>query len=86
MRIESEELIRGYYDNIHGSKQLALLFRRYLDTSRQQSSDKVDLIKITNLDRKIKLNQMENTWDFTRESAMFIRLCETFFYILISQT
>lgn len=84
MRIESEELIRGYYDNIQGSKQLAHLFRRYLDPSRQNSAEKIDLVKVTNLDKKIKLNQMENTWDFTRGPSMFLRLCETFFYILIS--
>lgn len=41
---------------------------------------------MTGIEKKIKLNQMPITWNFTRPWALTIRLIETIFYIWISQT
>ena len=45
-----------------------------------------DILTMTAFDRRIKLTQMRNTWEFTRPFSMFIRYIETFFHILISQS
>lgn len=83
MTVEAQEMIESYYDNLNGSRELAGLFRRYLDPSKRKI-ESVNLIEITNLDKKIKLKHMHNTWDFTRPFPLFIRMCETFFCIFIS--
>ena len=41
---------------------------------------------MTGFDKKIKLKDMQKTWDFTRPGPMFVHYLETFFYIIISQT
>lgn len=44
------------------------------------------LLSLTRFDRKIKLNQMKMTWEFTRTFPLLLHFVETFFYILISQS
>jgi hypothetical protein len=38
------------------------------------------------MDKKVKLKDMPKTWEFTRSSAMALRLTETFVYICVSNT
>ena len=75
---EAEELIKNEFDNKSGANKLYLLMMR----SRSQGS----ILSLTNFDKKIKLKQMERTWDFTRKFSMIFKLIETFFYIIISNT
>lgn len=49
MTTEAEELIRQYYDNLEGSKELAMLLRANRDKSQS-------LLNLTRFDKKIKLN------------------------------
>lgn len=41
---------------------------------------------MTGFDRKIKLNQLKMSWDFTRPLPLMLHFVETFFYIIISQS
>ncbi len=38
------------------------------------------------MDKKIKLIDMDNTWEFTRTKSMIYKIIETFCYIAISNT
>ena len=80
MKIEAVEVIKQYYDNIEGGEELTLL----LNKTKGDSS--LNLLQITNFDKKIKLNMMRMTYEFTKPGPMIIRLIETMFYIIISQT
>lgn len=80
MKIEAVEVIKQYYDNIEGGEELTLL----LNKTKGDSS--LNLLQITNFDKKIKLNMMRMTYEFTKPGPMIIRLIETVFYIIISQT
>jgi hypothetical protein len=80
MLVESEEIIRHHFDHLEGSHNLAILMKQ----NKRKSSD--NLLQMTNIDKKIKLKQMQKTWAFTRPVPMIMRYIETFFYILISQT
>ena len=51
-----------------------------------QSVGTLSLLDITSIENKIKLKQMQRTWDFTRTFPLFMRNVEAFFYIMISQT
>jgi len=44
------------------------------------------MLDVTNFDKKIKLQQMKRTWEFTRPGSMVHKLFETLFYIVISNT
>jgi len=78
MTIEAEEIIRSFYDHTQGKRELQVLL--------QKSRGKDNILTMTGFDKKIKLKDMKKTWEFTRTWPMMIRLTETFFYILISQT
>lgn len=80
MKIEAVEAIKQHYDNIEGGEELTLL----LNKTRGDSS--LNLLQITNFDKKIKLNMLRMTYEFTKPVPMVIRLIETVFYIIISQT
>mmetsp|Transcript_21579 Transcript_21579/g.33227 ORF Transcript_21579/g.33227 Transcript_21579/m.33227 type:complete len:988 (-) Transcript_21579:2058-5021(-) len=80
MQVEAKELIKQHYDHLEGSQELAVLIQRSKGKSSQS------LLQLTNFEKKIKLNQMKKTWEFTRPFPMLIRYAETIFYILISQT
>jgi hypothetical protein len=43
-------------------------------------------LQTTPIHKKIKLNQMKLTWEFTRPWSMVYHYIETFFYIIISQS
>jgi len=60
MFVEAEEIIRHHYDNLEGGHRLAILMK----SSKKGSSE--NLLQMTNIDKKIKLRQMEKTWAFTR--------------------
>ena len=45
-----------------------------------------DILAFTGVEKKIKLSQMKNTWEFTRRWSMSVRYLELFFHILISQS
>lgn len=80
MQQEAEYLIRGHFDNINGNRELSQLF------NRKKGKQVADLIELTQIDKKIKLNQMRVTWNFTRTWPLIQRLIETVFHIIISQT
>lgn len=80
MRIEAEERIRQHYDHVKGGEELTRLLARTRGDSSQS------LLQITNFDKKTKLRQLRMTHAFTRPFPMFVRLIETSFYMLISQT
>jgi hypothetical protein len=80
MLIEAEEIIRHKYDHLEGRQDLTLLLQR------SKGKTGLSLLQMTNFDKKIKLQDMKKTWEFTRPMAMIIRFLETFFYIIISQT
>ena len=75
---EAEYLIKRDYDNRAGAQRLYGQLER--------AGAKKNLLAMTEYDRKIKLNQMERTWEFTRPLSMVFKLIETFFYMLISNT
>ena len=79
MTIEAQELIQNHYDNLEGSKKLASLIKKNRDRSQS-------ILSLTKFDKKIKLNQLKLSWDFTRPLPLTLHLIETFFYILISQS
>ena len=74
---EAMELIQQKFDHKEGSYALYNLFR--------QKQGK-NLLGLTNFDKQIKLKQMKRTWAFTRTSSMLLKLVETFFYIIISNS
>jgi hypothetical protein len=78
MTIEALEFIKRHYDHTGGKKELSLLLAK--------SRGKGNILQITGFDRIIKLNDMKKTWEFTRTVPMIVRLIETFFYVIISQT
>jgi len=80
MEKEGEEIIRQHFDNLNGTGILHGLLLK------SKNKKDVKLLEMTGIDKKIKLNQMSITWNFTRPWAMFIRIIETFFYIWVSQT
>jgi hypothetical protein len=77
---ESMDLIRESYDHREGSYELFHLLAKTRGDSGKS------MLSITNLDKKIKLNQMTRTWEFTRPGSMALKLVETFFYMIISNT
>jgi hypothetical protein len=80
MYVEAKEMIRNHYDNTEGENELKYLINRRLDKSPHS------LLNLTHFDRKIQLQQMERTWEFTRPWQMVIHYFETIFYIMISHT
>lgn len=75
---ESHELIKQNLDNREGSE----LIKQCM--AKQRKGD--NLLKLTQFDKKIKLKQMPRTWKFTRTTSMILKLVETFYYIIISNT
>lgn len=80
MLIETKEKIRQKYDHLDGATELW----KILYSSKNKSSQ--SLLEQTQLDKKIKLKDMTNTWDFTRLSSMFFKYIELFFYAIVSNT
>jgi tRNA G10 N-methylase Trm11 len=76
MLIESEEIIRSRYDDLQGSKEIALLINK--------KNKKLTLLQQTGIENKIKLKEMKKTWEYTRTYSMFFRYIELLFYIIIS--
>lgn len=68
---ETKEIIRAKYDHKDGVTELCIL----LSSSRNKSGK--SLLSMTKFDKKIKLNQMQNTWKFTRFSSLFLKYVET---------
>jgi len=79
MKVEAEELIQQHYDHSKGLEELTVLMAKNKFKGE-------DILTLTAFDRRIKLSQMKNTWEFTRPFSMFIRYIETIFHILISQS
>jgi hypothetical protein len=44
----------------------------------------LSLLDITGIERKIKLKQLQRTWEFSRRFPLFMRNIEAFFYIILS--
>jgi len=80
MMDESMDLIRQSYDHREGSYELYHLI------AKTKGNQGKSMLNITNLDKKIKLKQMERTWEFTRPMSMSLKLVETLFYAIISNT
>ena len=74
---EAMELIQIQFDHKEGAYELYNLFK---------SKKGKNLLSLTNFDKKIKLKQMRRTWNFTRLGSMFLKLVETLFYIVISNS
>lgn len=53
---------------------------------RKSKTSRKKILQITELDKEIKLHHLQRSWNFTRPSSMVMRLVETFFYIVISNT
>ncbi len=79
---EAKELISDYYGDLKGNRNISLLLKRASATEGQR----VDLLKITEIDKKIKLKQMPKTMEFIAPFSLTMRLLETCFHIMISQT
>jgi len=79
MKVEAQELINQYYDHSQGLEELTILLAKNKNKGE-------DILTMTAFDKRIKLTQMKNTWEFTRPFSMFIRYIETIFHILISQS
>jgi len=77
MQSEAEFLIRDKYDNTSGAKELE---------DHIKEANKKNLLKMTGFDKKVRLNQMRRTWEFTRTGSMLHKLLETLVYIFISNT
>ncbi len=77
---EALMLIKNHYDNKEGS----VLLYNLIQKSRGKIN--VNMLDLTNFDKKIKLSQMKRTWEFTRPVSMSFKFLETFFYIIISNT
>lgn len=78
MTTEALEFIRRHYDHTGGRAALSTLLAR--------AKDKGNILQLTGFDRTIKLKDMTKTWAFTRPVPMLVRLGETMFYVIISQT
>lgn len=78
MTTEALEFIKRHYDHTGGKQELSMLLAK--------SRGKGNILQITGFHRLIKLKDMKKTWEFTRTLPMIIRLVETFFYIVISNT
>lgn len=78
---EVKDIIRRKYDNKEGNENLITLIKK-----TQKSDEGKKLLEITGFDKKIKLNMMPRTWEFTRPSSMIIKNMEVFFYVIISNT
>lgn len=79
MTTESKEIINNYYDNLTGQDELFKIMKMNKDKG-------ASLLSLTKFDKKIKLNQMKMTWEFTRTVPLLLHFIETFFYIMISQS
>jgi hypothetical protein len=80
MLLETKEMIRNRYDHLNGVTELWKL----INSTRGKSGESI--LKMTQLDEKIKLIQMTNTWRFTRRSSLFFKYIETLFYAMVSNT
>lgn len=80
MTTEAEHFIRRHYDSIEGRQELAIALQKCAGRSGHS------LLQVTGIESKIKLVDMEKSWEFTRPGPMFIHLLETFVYICISNT
>ena len=89
MLTEARELVRNQYANLEGAERLGRHVRDYKekqDRGAGRSGQKFSLLQHTGLDRKIRLKDLQKTWEFTRRGPLCLRFTETFFYILISNT
>ena len=75
---EAKELIQRRFDNKEGSTEMSILIAR--------AKAGKNLLMLTDLDRQIKLKTMPRTWEFTRHRSMMLKLIETWFKIVISNT
>lgn len=80
MHAEAEELLREKYDDFKGNSELKKLINKV------KNYPDYDLLSYSGLDKQLKLRQMEVTYEFTRPCSMSMRLLETLFYMIISQT
>lgn len=78
---EAKDIIRNKFDNSEGVKELHKLLQ-----STKGKEGKKSILQLTKIDQKIKLNDMINTWRFTRHSSLFFKYFETLFYAIISNT
>jgi hypothetical protein len=78
-------LIEQHYDNLEGKEMLQKLQEAKVHFTTPGTGSK-KLLKKSNLDSKIKLQHMPRTWAFTRPCSMCLRLIESWFYVLISNT
>jgi len=80
MTIESEDLIRARYDHSEGKRELAELL------IKSEGKTGKGILELTDFESSIKLKQLDKSWAFTRTWPLFLRITETFFYIIISNT
>jgi len=80
MTIESEDLIKARYDHSEGKRELALLL------IKSEGKSGKGILELTDFESSIKLNQLDKSWAFTRTGPLMLRLLETCFYIVISNT
>lgn len=80
MTVESEDLIKARYDHSEGKRELEII----LIKSKGMTGS--GILSLTDFEGSIKLKMLEKSWAFTRTGPMMLRLLETFFYIIISNT
>lgn len=80
MTVESEDLIKQRYDHSEGKRELAELL------IKSEGKTGKGILELTDFESSIKLKQLDKSWAFTRTGPLMLRLLETYFYILISNT
>ena len=82
MNQEVSEILEAKYDGNQGREKLY----RIRQQRRLKGAICKSYLELTDLERKIKLNKLAKTFEFTRSGMMWLHYVETFFYIGISQT
>lgn len=81
MKIEAKHIVRKQYDKKEEQDKLYLILKKL-----QQGGFKKSIMSMTQIDKKIKIYNLENTWAYTRFSSMIFKYIELAFYIFITNT
>lgn len=78
MHNEVHQILMNFYEKKEKREQLEL------DVQKMKEREGSTLMEITQMDEKVKLNQMTFTWKFTKFSNMVSTFLETIFLIVFS--
>ena len=84
MLAEAKELLRDRLENLEGRVQLHEFFRKRKERGSKRSVFDHSFFK--GVEKKVKLKNMQRTFEFVSGYHLVIRFIETFFYIIISNT